>query len=101
MEDGEKAVPITDPDCTRFFMTMDQAIALVWDTLKTMKGGEVAIPILPAYRLGDLADAMGARTIITGLPAWEKKHESMNEHSSSDRARRMMISELKEALRNG
>jgi UDP-N-acetylglucosamine 4,6-dehydratase len=100
MEDGEQAVPITDPDCTRFFMTMDQAVDLVLDTLQTMKGGEIAIPILPAYRLGDLADAMRARTITIGLPKWEKKHESMNEFSCSKDARRMTMDELRDAIRN-
>lgn len=93
-------VPVTDPECTRFYMTMDQAIDLVLSTIDTMKGGEIAIPRLPAYRLGDLADAMGAKMRITGLPAWEKLHEAMGPDNSSDRARRMTMAELHEALGN-
>jgi hypothetical protein len=56
------------------------------------------VPELPAYRLGDLADAMGAKTITIGLPDWEKKHESMLPGMSSDLARRMTIEELRAAL---
>lgn len=89
---------MTDPDCTRFFMTMDEAVHLVLDTIKTMRGGELAIPDLPAYRLGDLADAMEIEPTVTGLPPWEKQHESMDEKRCSAWARRMSVEELKGAL---
>src|SRR5258705_5491507 len=91
-------VPVTDPDCTRFFMTMDEAVSLVLDTAHTMQGGEIAIPELPAYRLGDLAEAMGAKMDVRGLPAWEKLNESMGAGNSSDQARRMSVEELRRAL---
>lgn len=91
-------VPVTDPNCTRFYMQMDEAIGLVMKAYHTMKGGEVYVPSLPAYRLGDLAEAMGAKMSIKGLPAWEKKHESMAEGNSSDIAERMSIADLKRAL---
>lgn len=93
------AVPVTDPDATRFFMTMDEAVGLVLDTALTMRGGELKIPTLPAFRLGDLAEAMGAKMNVIGLPEWEKKHEGMCEGNTSDKARRMTVAELKEALR--
>jgi UDP-N-acetylglucosamine 4,6-dehydratase len=92
-------VPVTDPDATRFFMTMDEAVGLVLDTALTMRGGELKIPTLPAFRLGDLAEAMGAKMNVIGLPSWEKKHEGMCEGNTSDKARRMTVDELKEALR--
>lgn len=98
---GEKTVPVTDPDCTRFFMKMQEAVDLVMSTIATMKGGEIAIPTLPAYRLGDLAEAMGVGIRITGLPAWEKKHESMALGNSSDAAKMMTVEELKEELSHG
>jgi UDP-N-acetylglucosamine 4,6-dehydratase len=91
-------VPVTDPECTRFYMTMDQAIDLVLKTINTMKGGEIVIPELSAYRLGDLAKAMGAKMKVLGLPAWEKLDESMEAGKSSDKARRMSVDELIEAL---
>ena len=93
-----RLVPVTDPECTRFFMTMQEAVDLVLRTVETMKGGETVIPTLPAYRLGDLARAMGATMRVTGLPAWEKLHESMGAGNSSDKARRMTVDELRKAL---
>lgn len=98
LEDGEDTVPITDPDCTRFFMRMGEAVDLVIRTIRDMRGGEIEIPTLPAYRLGDLAEAMGAKTVTIGLPPWEKLDESMNEHLCSRTARRMTIEELRAAL---
>lgn len=99
MAQGTKRVPVTDPECTRFFMRMSEAIELVLRTHREMQGGEVNIPDLPAYRLDDLAFAMGAEGMdIIGLPAWEKKHESMSEHRRSDNVRRMTIKELKAAV---
>ena len=97
--DGAIFVPLTDPNCTRFFMTIDQAVDLVLNTVETMRGGEIAIPTLPAYRLGDLAIAMNVNTQTIGLPAYEKLNESMGEGNSSDKARRMSVAELREALR--
>ena len=89
---------LTDPDCTRFYMTIKQAVELVLTTAKTMTGGEMAIPDLPAYRLGDLAEAMRIKPTISGLPAWEKRHESMSSTQCSADARRMTINELRDAL---
>lgn len=95
---GAKVVPVTDPDCTRFHMTLSQAVRLVLNTAQSMKGGEVAVPNLPAYRLGDLAKAMGVGMHITGLPDGQKKHEEMTAGAGSDQARRMTIEEIKEAI---
>lgn len=88
-------VPVSDPDCTRFYMTIDAAVDLVWRAIHEMKGGELFVPTLPAYRLGDLAEAMGAKMQITGLPAWEKLHEGMGDGNTSDKARRMSVDELR------
>lgn len=97
---GFNKVRVTDPDCTRFWMTMDQAVQLVVDTIFTMLGGELVIPTLPAYRLADLAEAMGLSWEVTGLPDYEKKHESMREGLCSETARRMGVEELREELKN-
>lgn len=99
IREGATTVPVTNPDCTRFFMTEQEAVDLVIDTASKMPR-EIAIPELPAYRLGDLAEAMGVGMDVIGLPWWEKIHESMTIMNSSDTARRMSIPELKEALRN-
>lgn len=94
---GETAVPVTSPEATRFFMTREQAVTLVWDTALAMEGGELVVPELPAYQLADLAEAMGVKMHVTGLPQHEKLHETMGGQDSSQ-ARRMSVSELRDAL---
>lgn len=98
IESGARAVPVSCPDVTRFFMTIDQAVDLVLDTIATMQGGELNIPDLPAYRLGDLAEAMGVKMIVKGLPDWEKRHEVMRVGEPSNLARRMSVEELRYQL---
>lgn len=93
-----RTVTLTHPDATRFWMHVDEAVRLVMHTLRTMEGGELAIPDLPAYRLQDLALAMGAHFHITGLRPGEKMHESMRPGESSLDARRMSIEELQRKL---
>lgn len=96
---GAKAVPVTDPHATRFWMTIDEAVRLVADTLENMKGGELVIPDwLPAYRVADLAAAMGAKMEITGLPAFEKRHEAMSPGLTSDCAPKLSVAELRQRL---
>jgi UDP-N-acetylglucosamine 4,6-dehydratase len=71
-------LPITDPDCTRYWMPIDASVELVAWTATHMTGGEVVVPDLPAYRLADLATAMGGTVLpMKGLAAGEKLHESM------------------------
>lgn len=91
-------VPVTDPEATRFFMRMSEACDLVAGTISKMRGGELEIPKLPAYRLCDLATAMGANIKITGLPEYEKRHEGMCDGNTSDKARRMTVAELEAIL---
>lgn len=96
---GERQVPLSDPDVTRFWMTLDQAVDLVWETALTMKGGELNVPDLPAFRLGDLAEAMDLNTRVVGLANAEKKHERMTEHGpDSSEVRRMGVEELRCAI---
>ena len=87
---------MTDPECTRFWMTQAEAVDFVLETLRGTE--QLRIPTLPAFALSDLAKAMGAITKVTGLERWEKKHESLQEGQSSDRARRMSVADLQEAL---
>jgi len=89
-------VKITDPKCTRFWMTIDEAVELVMEAIDT--NAPLLIPDLPAYRLGDLAVAMGAKTVTVGLGEFEKLHEGMDDKNTSDVARKMTIRELKKAL---
>ena len=89
---------VTDLECTRFWMTQAHAVDMVYGTIKSMVGGELNIPDLPAYRLGDLVEAMGLDCYVSGLPAHEKRHESMDDTRCSEFARRMTVEELRIAL---
>jgi len=91
---NKREIRVTDPECTRFWMYMHEAVGLVIDTIVTMPANPV-IPKLPAYRLGDLAMAMGINNYVkTGLGSYEKLHESMADGNSSDIARRLSVQEL-------
>ena len=100
---GSHYVPVTDGDCTRFWMTLQQAIDLVATTIEEMKGGETVIPDLQAYQIGDLALAMGAwgaQLPVMGLPSYEKKHESMSDSAcSNDPHRRLTVDQLRELVK--
>ncbi len=98
IDKGATEVPVTHPDCTRFFMRMQEAIDLVVESIDSTETDKIKIPSLPAYRLGDLAEAMKVRMRVTGLPPWEKMHEGMDFGNTSDRARRMTMKELGAAL---
>ncbi len=78
--DGKK-ITITDPNMTRFNITMTQAIDLIFRTIKNGDGGQVFIPKLKAYKVGDMKDAildlMDAKNdveVISVRPG-EKYHE--------------------------
>lgn len=77
IEQGSKTVPVTDPACTRFWMTLQEAIDLVLWTVDNMQGGELVVPILPAFAIGTLAQAMGAEMDIKGITPGEKDDEVM------------------------
>ena len=70
-------LPVTDPNCTRFWMSSQEAIDLVEWTTINMIGGEIVVPSLPAYSVTDLVAAMEAGAYLTGLNPGEKLHEEM------------------------
>ncbi len=95
---GADTVPVTDPDCTRFWMTAGDAAFEVHHQLRLSFRGVSFPDDLPAYRLGDLAEAMEVKMEVRGLPDYEKMHEGMADGVTSDVARRMTVEELKECL---
>ena len=78
-----KKITITDPTMTRFNITMDQAIDLIYRALKNGKGGEIFVPKLKAYKLDDMKNAIlelmnGQNEVeIIGVRPGEKYHESL------------------------
>ena len=72
-------VPITDPRMTRFWITLEQGVRFVIDSVERMQGGELFVPKIPSMRLTDLAEAVapGARLEVVGIRPGEKLHEEM------------------------
>ncbi len=72
-------LPITDFRCTRFLITLPQAVQMVVDTFDLMQGGELLVPHIPSHKVVDLAEAIapGARHVDIGLRPGEKLHEEM------------------------
>jgi UDP-N-acetylglucosamine 4,6-dehydratase/5-epimerase len=70
---------ITDERMTRFWITLDQAVAFVIDCLSAMGGGEVFVPKIPSMRVTDIAEAIapGAERSLVGIRAGEKLHETL------------------------
>lgn len=77
-EAGE-SLPITDLRCTRFFITLPEAVEMVVDTFDMMQGGELLVPRIPSMKVTDLAQAIapGAPMHDVGLRPGEKLHEEM------------------------
>lgn len=72
-------LPITDPRMTRFSITLDQAIDMVFWVMEQSLGGELFVPKIPSYRITDLAEAVapGVEQEIVGIRPGEKIHEEM------------------------
>jgi FlaA1/EpsC-like NDP-sugar epimerase len=70
-------LPITDPDATRFSMTIGESVDLVLFAYEHGWGGEIIVPMVPSYRITDVARAIapGATHRIIGLRPGEKPHE--------------------------
>ncbi len=79
LDNGEKELPITDLRMTRFWITLEQGVQLVFKALEESKGGETYISKIPSFHIGDLAKAMCADAVIKeiGIREGEKLHEVM------------------------
>ena len=72
-------LPITDPKMTRFMITLEQGVELVWDALDDMQGGEIYVKKIPSMSILDIASAVDSRAKqkIIGVRPGEKIHEQM------------------------
>lgn len=72
-------LPITDTRMTRFMITLEQGVELVWHALEDMQGGEIYVKKIPSMTILDIANAVvpGARHKIIGIRPGEKIHEQM------------------------
>ncbi len=76
-ETGE--LPITDPRMTRFMITLEEGVKLVWKAFDDMFGGEIYVKKIPSMQIGDIAKAVApeAKQKVIGIRPGEKIHEQM------------------------
>ncbi|MDE6886633.1 MAG: UDP-N-acetylglucosamine 4,6-dehydratase (inverting) [Helicobacteraceae bacterium] len=72
-------IPITHKDMTRFFITLNQGVNFVLDSLERMHGGEIFIPKIPSIKITNLAKAIAPNIPhkIVGIRPGEKLNEVM------------------------
>jgi UDP-N-acetylglucosamine 4,6-dehydratase len=76
---GEKTLPITHPDMTRFLITLEQGVKFVLKNFERMQGGEIFVPKIPSMKIVDLAKALCPKCELktVGIRPGEKLHEVM------------------------
>jgi UDP-N-acetylglucosamine 4,6-dehydratase/5-epimerase len=76
---AEGVIPITDPRMTRFWLTIEDGVQFVLDSLERMHGGEIFVPKIPSFKVTDVAEVVcpGIPTKIIGIRPGEKLHEVM------------------------
>jgi UDP-N-acetylglucosamine 4,6-dehydratase (inverting) len=81
----EGFLPITDPNMTRFNISLDGGVDMVLHALNEAWGGEIFIPKIPSYKITDVATAVApdAPQKIIGIRPGEKIHEEMVTSSDS------------------
>ena len=72
-------LPITDERMTRFMISLDQGVELVWQVFKDMLGGEIYVKKIPSIKVTDIANVIApkAKHKIIGIRPGEKIHEQM------------------------
>ncbi|NNJ73051.1 MAG: UDP-N-acetylglucosamine 4,6-dehydratase (inverting) [Enterobacterales bacterium] len=72
-------LPITDPRMTRFMISLEQGVELVWHAFEDMVGGEIYVKKIPSMKVTELAKVIApdAEQEIVGIRPGEKLHEQM------------------------
>lgn len=81
----EGVLPITDPEMTRFNISLQEGVDLVLYALENAWGGEIFVPKIPSYKIIDVATAIApqCKHEIVGIRPGEKIHEEMITSSDS------------------
>jgi UDP-N-acetylglucosamine 4,6-dehydratase len=76
---SEGLIPITDERMTRFWLTLDEGVEFVLNSLNIMEGGEIFVPKIPSFKVIDVAKVVcpSTPTEIIGIRPGEKLHEVM------------------------
>ncbi len=79
VKEGKTSLPITDPNMTRFWLKLENAVWLVIKAFEIMQGGELYVKKIPSMRIMELAKAIAPKldTHIIGIRPGEKIHEQM------------------------
>jgi len=88
LEKGEKKLPITHPEMTRFWISLDEGVDLVFEAIEKAKGTEIYVAKIPSFKVTDLARAMApdVEMVAVGMRAGEKMHELMITKEDSRKA---------------
>jgi len=72
-------IPITDPRMTRFWLSLEQGVDFVINSLDRMQGGEIFVPKIPSFKVTDVAKVVAPNIDhkIIGIRQGEKLHEVM------------------------
>lgn len=81
----EGVIPITDPEMSRFNITLEDGVEMVFHAMANSRGGELWVPKIPSYNITVLARAIapGCRQEVVGIRPGEKIHEEMISSSDS------------------
>ncbi len=72
-------LPITDPRMTRFMISLEQGVELVWHAFEDMMGGEIYVRKIPSMTVPQIAEAVAPDAVqkVVGIRPGEKLHEQM------------------------
>jgi len=72
-------LPITDKRMTRFMISLEQGVELVWHAFEDMQGGEIYVKKIPSMNIVDIASAVCPNAVqkVSGIRPGEKLHEQM------------------------
>lgn len=79
IDENKDHIPITHPDMTRFWISLQQGVDFVLKNFERMLGGEIFVPKIPSIKITDLATAMAPNLPhkVIGIRPGEKLHEVM------------------------
>jgi UDP-N-acetylglucosamine 4,6-dehydratase/UDP-glucose 4-epimerase len=107
LQKGEEII-VTDPNATRYFWTLNQAVDLIFDCMENATNSEFHFPSMKSMSMGDLLDAMSEKYLpegqelkvkTIGLQKGENLHEKISEDGLySNEAEQFTIEEIKELI---
>lgn len=79
LAEKQQTLPITDEHMTRFMISLEQGVKLVWHAFEDLVGGEIYVKKIPSMKVTDIAKAIApnAKHQIVGIRPGEKLHEQM------------------------